>query len=82
MKLWPNLHGLTVQFYSIEKGLQAMLGYIQVPPGVSPKAGEGGRHLAARAISQLAEGIAICVSSSGTITMYAKGRDRYKVRLG
>ena len=56
--------------------------YIQVPPGVSPKAGEGGRHLAARAISQLAEGIAICVSSSGTITMYAKGRDRYKVRLG
>ena len=56
--------------------------YIQVPPGVLPKAGEGGRHLAARAISQLAEGIAICVSSSGTITMYAKGRDRYKVRLG
>ena len=56
--------------------------YIQVPPGVSPKAGEGGRHLAARAISQLSEGIAICVSSSGTITMYAGGRDRYKVRLG
>ena len=56
--------------------------YIQVPSGVSPKAGEGGRHLAARAISHLAEGIAICVSSSGTITMYAKGRDRYKVRLG
>lgn len=56
--------------------------YIQVPPGVSPKAGEGGRHLAARAISQLSEGLAICVSSSGTITMYAGGRDRYKVRLG
>ena len=56
--------------------------YIQVPPGVTPKAGEGGRHLAARAISQLSEGIAICVSSSGTITMYAGGRDRYKVRLG
>ena len=55
--------------------------YIQVPPGVTPKAGEGGRHLAARAISQLSEGIAICVSSSGTITMYAGGRDRYKVRL-
>ena len=56
--------------------------YIQVPAGVSPKAGEGGRHLAARAISQLSEGIAICVSSSGTITLYANGRDRYKVRLG
>ncbi len=56
--------------------------YIQVPSGISPKAGEGGRHLAARAISQLSEGLAICVSSSGTITLYANGRDRYKVRLG
>ena len=55
--------------------------YIQVPAGITPKAGEGGRHLAARAISQLVEGIAVCVSSSGTITMYANGRDRYKVKL-
>ena len=55
--------------------------YTQVPAGIVPKAGEGGRHLAARAISQLAEGIAVCVSSTGTITMYANGRDRYKVKL-
>lgn len=55
--------------------------YIQVPAGIVPKAGEGGRHLAARAISQLVEGIAVCVSSTGTITMYANGRDRYKVKL-
>jgi len=55
--------------------------YIQVPAGVVPKSGEGGRHLAARAISQLAECIAICVSSNGSITLYANGRDRYKVKL-
>ena len=55
--------------------------YIQVPAGVVPKPGEGGRHLAARAISQLAECIAICVSSNGSITLYANGRDRYKVKL-
>ena len=55
--------------------------YVQVPSGITPKSGEGGRHLAARAISQLAESIAICVSSSGTITLYANGRDRYKVKL-
>lgn len=55
--------------------------YIQVPSGITPKSGEGGRHLAARAISSLAECIAICISSNGTITVYANGRDRYKVRL-
>lgn len=55
--------------------------YVQVPSGITPKPGEGGRHLAARAISQLAQSIAICVSSSGTITLYANGRDRYKVKL-
>ena len=55
--------------------------YIQVPAGIVPKSGEGGRHLAARSISQLAECIAICVSSNGTITLYANGRDRYKVKL-
>ena len=55
--------------------------YIQVPAGVVPKPGEGGRHLAARAISQLAECIAICVSSNGSITLYANGKDRYKVKL-
>ena len=42
--------------------------YIQVPAGTQPKYGEGGRHLAARAISQLAECAAICISSSGKIT--------------
>ena len=55
--------------------------YIQVPAGITPKPGEGGRHLAARAISQLVEGIAVCVSSSGSITMYANGRNRYSVKL-
>jgi len=55
--------------------------YIQVPAGTQPKYGEGGRHLAARAISQLAESAAICVSSSGKITLYANGKERYKVRL-
>ena len=55
--------------------------YIQVPSGISTKSGEGGRHLAARAISQLAECISICVSSSGSITLYVNGRDRYKVKM-
>ena len=55
--------------------------YIQVPAGTQPKYGEGGRHLAARAISQLADCAAICVSSSGKITLYVNGRERYKVRL-
>ena len=55
--------------------------YIQVPAGTQPKYGEGGRHLAARAISQLAECAAICVSSAGKITLYVNGRERYKVRL-
>lgn len=55
--------------------------YIQVPSGVSTKSGEGGRHLASRAISQLGECLAICVSSSGSITVYVNGRDRYKVKM-
>ena len=55
--------------------------YIQVPSGITTKSGEGGRHLAARAISQLAECISICVSSSGSITLYVNGRDRYKVKM-
>lgn len=55
--------------------------YIQVPAGISTKSGEGGRHLASRAISQLAECLAICVSSSGSITLYVNGRDRYKVKM-
>ena len=55
--------------------------YIQVPAGTQPKYGEGGRHLAARAISQLAGCLAICISSSGKITLYANGKERYKVRL-
>lgn len=64
------------------KGVASDAGrYVQVPAGVNPKPGEGGRHLAARAISQLAESIAICVSSSGTITIYSKGKEKYRVRL-
>ena len=64
------------------KGIASDAGrYVQVPSGINPKSGEGGRHLAARAISQLANAIAICVSSSGVITIYSKGRERYRVRL-
>ena len=64
------------------KGIASDAGrYIQVPSGINPKPGEGGRHLAARAISQLADSISICVSSSGVITLYSKGRERYRVRL-
>ena len=64
------------------KGVASDAGrYVQVPAGINPKPGEGGRHLAARAISQLAESIAICVSSSGTITIYSKGKEKYRVRL-
>ena len=55
--------------------------YIQVPSGLTPKSGEGGRHLAARAISQLSEGVAIAVSSTGSIILYANGRERYRVRI-
>jgi DNA integrity scanning protein DisA with diadenylate cyclase activity len=55
--------------------------YIQVPAGLSPKSGEGGRHLAARAISQLSDGVAIAVSSTGSIVLYANGRERYRVRI-
>ena len=50
------------------KGIASDAGrYVQVPSGINPKSGEGGRHLAARAISQLADAIAICVSSGGTL---------------
>jgi len=64
------------------KGIASDAGrYVQVPSGINPKSGEGGRHLAARAISQLADAIAICVSSSGVITLYSKGREKYRVRL-
>ena len=44
--------------------------------GISPKSGEGGRHLAARSISQLADAIAICVSSAGVITHILKGKEK------
>lgn len=64
------------------KGIASDAGrYVQVPSGINPKPGEGGRHLAARSISQLADAIAICVSSSGVITLYSKGREKYRVRL-
>ncbi|HIF45401.1 MAG TPA: hypothetical protein EYQ73_01205 [Candidatus Poseidoniales archaeon] len=64
------------------KGIASDAGrYIQVPSGIVAKPGEGGRHLAGRSISQLANSIAICVSSSGIITLYSNGRERYKVRL-
>ena len=55
--------------------------YIQVPSGLTPKSGEGGRHLAARAISQLTDGVSIAVSSTGSIVLYANGRERYRVRI-
>lgn len=64
------------------KGIASDAGrYVQVPSGIASKPGEGGRHLAARSISQLADAISICVSSSGVITLYSKGRERYRVRL-
>ena len=64
------------------KGVASDAGrYVQVPAGIAPKPGEGGRHLAARSISQLAESIAICVSSAGIITLYSMGKERYRVRL-
>jgi len=64
------------------KGIASDAGrYVQVPAGINPKPGEGGRHLAARSISHLADAISICVSSSGVITLYSKGRERYRVRL-
>ena len=64
------------------KGIASDAGrYVQVPSGVAPKSGEGGRHLAARAISQLADAIAICVSSSGTITIFSKGKEKYRVKI-
>ena len=64
------------------KGIASDAGrYVQVPSGINLKPGEGGRHLAARSISQLADAIAICVSSSGVITLYSKGREKYRVRL-
>ena len=64
------------------KGVASDAGrYVQVPSGVNPKSGEGGRHLAARAISQLADSIAICVSSAGSITVFSQGKESYRVKI-
>lgn len=64
------------------KGVASDAGrYVQVGAGVGAKPGEGGRHLAARAISQIADCIAVCVSSAGVISVYSKGRSRYHVKL-
>ena len=64
------------------KGVASDAGrYVQVPSGISPKSGEGGRHLAARSISQLADAIAICVSSAGVITIFSKGKEKYRVKI-
>ena len=64
------------------KGVASDAGrYVQVPSGISPKSGEGGRHLAARSISQLADAIAICVSSAGIITIFSKGKEKYRVKI-
>lgn len=64
------------------KGVASDAGrYVQVPSGISPKSGEGGRHLAARSISQLANAIAICVSSAGVITIFSKGKEKYRVKI-
>ena len=85
----PNNHETLAEFAWLDgailfnsKGIASDAGrYVQVPSGLSPKSGEGGRHLAARAISQLADAVSICVSSSGVITLYSKGREKYRVRL-
>ena len=64
------------------KGVASDAGrYVQVPSGISPKSGEGGRHLAARSISQLADAIAICVSSAGVITIFSKEKEKYRVKI-
>lgn len=64
------------------KGVASDAGrYVQVGEAVEAKPGEGGRHLAARAISAQANAVAVCVSSSGTISVYSNGRERYRVRL-
>ena len=55
--------------------------YIQVPPNIPAKSGEGGRELAARGISSLTDSIAVSVSTSGRITLYANGRQAYQVRM-
>lgn len=64
------------------KGVAADAGrYVQIPPGVTAVSGEGGRHLAARAITQLADCVAIALSSTGAVTVYSDGRAEYRVRL-
>lgn len=64
------------------KGVASDAGrYVQVPSGINPKSGEGGRHLAARAISQLADCIAICVSSAGSISVFSQGKESYRVKI-
>ena len=64
------------------KGIASDAGrYVQVGDNIHAKSGEGGRHLAARAISQQADAIAICVSSNGTISLYSKGKLRYSINL-
>tara|TARA_B100000886_G_scaffold51606_1_gene31699 strand:- start:1085 stop:1933 length:849 start_codon:yes stop_codon:yes gene_type:complete len=85
----PNNHETLAEFAWLDgailfnsKGVASDAGrYVQVPAGINPKPGEGGRHLAARSISQLAEAISVCVSSSGNITIYSKGKEKYRVRL-
>ena len=64
------------------KGVAADAGrYVQVPAGVSASSGEGGRHLAARAITQIVDCVAVALSSSGVVTVYSEGRKEYRVRL-
>ena len=62
-----------------ERELRAVLAGI--PKGVQAVTRSCDAVAKARAISHLAESIAICVSSSGVITLYSNGKERYRVRL-
>ena len=55
--------------------------YIQVTTDVPLHSGEGGRHLAAKALSIQAAALAICVSSGGRISVYWRGRTRYSIQV-
>ncbi len=55
--------------------------YIQVTSDVPIHSGEGGRHLAAKALSLQADALAVCASSAGRVTVYWKGRTRYSMQV-
>jgi DNA integrity scanning protein DisA with diadenylate cyclase activity len=55
--------------------------YVQVTSDVPIHSGEGGRHLAAKALSLQAGALAVCASSSGRVTVYWRGRTRYTMQV-